>query len=641
MKSILLFTLLCTGILADIYLHNPRGSNNRLNSQNENTRNNNRMFDSQNNDAGGYLVGPKMFFYSQSLLQLEWTAQHSCGPDNKAHCNLVIQYMCSPEVRDGARDEDNPALGNNDLIQQKNNNPNELLNNGDFKFGQHETPDYFQACDTRERNKGLFTADQNLNNDVGARATRQNPGGTQRGFECPEERDYYPYWHPTPWKDIAVLVSSDSLCDYYKKQSQNVRTKNYCSSPNSNFRVDRNNWKLPPFDAEFDQYNNRLSCESAGGKWQTYPAWGISPPDCQLAEWSRDNHLGNVRGTDTTATYLWILPDVSRDENTKYENCALRVRYNISTSDYAPWGGVDSDDSMVDASVNGKEKSPVVNDPDLLLGGFNKTLAVNTAQFGRTFEDRSHTFSIRSRHNTGIDSNARIYNLNVRGKRGNIVQAFPSVEYDFTPNDLRIKLKDYVHFQWTGSDNNPQNYDGEGKAGTDRSNIVQIKNNDGRGNIPSFISQDDVKTSDRIPVQTMFDSQLAKEFAHLDQPTTFCATAQDTDCCKTYEQLENSNNRDNDDWNCNVLNAASPYFERPPVQFDKPAKYHYMSTRNNNFSNRSQKGTITVEAHIGWVAAAAIVVGSIAFLAAMVIAFGAWWAASHPGSAAANVFQRV
>ena len=41
---------------ADIYMNNPRGSNNKLNEQNNNRQNANRLFDSQNNAAGGYQV---------------------------------------------------------------------------------------------------------------------------------------------------------------------------------------------------------------------------------------------------------------------------------------------------------------------------------------------------------------------------------------------------------------------------------------------------------------------------------------------------------------------------------------------------------------------------------------------------------
>lgn len=601
---------------ADINLHTPRGSNNKLNEVNNNVQNANRLFDSQNNAASGYNVGDDcnpvcsnanngynnnadgarqgvMQYAEGSVMYIDWTAQHACGPNDKTSCEVILQYSCvdeadptctdTPDYTDAGGytcsawsghncwtavdDYDYTAAETEDLItnccatcalavrwlpndirdgsstQRIPNNENDA---DEQQYGQHEPYEWYEWCETRERNKGLFLADQfdqnELNNKNTAKYTRQDDSGNRYGYECPEERDYYPYWHPTPWRDIAIFTSDTSRCAMYQAESQNVRNKGVCSLP---------------------QANNAQECLSNNGEWKMLGAWNITPPECLEAPWSRDNHNGN--GIDGyQPSYNWTLP-----ASFTSEQCTFRIRYNISTGDYESWGGNAAD------STSNLDKSVVEDTPEedfIGLGGEDKKLrlAINSDQLGRTFEDRSHVFKIIPRPE-GIPANAKIYNLNVRGRRGNIVQTYPTVEYDFVPNVLHVNEGDYIHYQWTGSDANPAGQAGEGRAMTDRSNIVQIADNN--DNTPVVLTKNTLLTNE----DGSANGALIDRFALLGQ----------TGCDPDEE------NQDAVD-NCKVLNNAPAYFNGGIHRANTIGTHHFMSTRNNQFSNRSQKGTIVV-----------------------------------------------
>jgi len=178
----------------------------------------------------------------------------------------------------------------------------------------------------------------------------------------------------------------------------------------------------------------------------------------------------------------------------------------------------------------------------------------------------------------------------VKGKRGNIVQAYPAVEYDFHPTDLAVGLNDFVHIQWTGNDNtnNNGNNNGEGTNNEDRHNLVQIK--ESGLDIPATPG---AQTGEPDMFDVAFEwnpestgqfsgprdqAELTKQFALVKQTG-----------CLTDGQI----NGDQQAQNCQKLNAAAATVDLGLLRF-KEGTYKYMSSRNNNFSNRAQKGKLTV-----------------------------------------------
>lgn len=204
-------------------------------------------------------------------------------------------------------------------------------------------------------------------------------------------------------------------------------------------------------------------------------------------------------------------------------------------------------------------------------------LQVNTNQFGRTFEDRTHTFMVMERP-ADVPMDRRIVNLNIRGRRGNIVQVYPSVEYDFIPSELSVEVGTLLHFQWTGSDANNNNNAGNGRAGTDRSNLVQVQSR--AETIPLPLEKQTLLFDAQANPNDPEGKALVDRFAYLDQDKIVTCDPETND--------------QNSETNCKQLNGASAYFDGGLVEMMVVGEHHFASTRNNDFTNRSHKGSIKV-----------------------------------------------
>jgi len=657
-----LLLLGATFVNGDSYLQNPKGCNNRLNEKSANRNNANRLFDSQNNNRGGYNAADlddnngasannpeasfqqmyepdanlgnrqyNMVYIEGSMMHGEWTNQHGCG-NQVNNCNLVLQMGCDTESYENTNFNSyaNKGMGTRMIIRNGGNtnapdDPGNNVNNIDNTFnanngndrGRHESEEFYNYCRNRGREEGLFTADQKVkgNNQIN---TRQNPNGNRSGLECPEERDYYPWPYPSPWIDMMWSGNDVEYCKTnIAPYSQRVHPKGTCTGGNAN--------QIPNNDQV--QTNNAADCAAAGGTWVTTTPTEQFTPEfadalCQEQSYSQANHLGNADGTgkggQMDGADMW-LPTVAQmeswgchvyNENINGQQVQLvastmRLRYNISTMDYDPY----TTDSTFNNDPENGVISPVQQNPTVDVGAYMQglQLAINTAQTGRTFQDRTHKMYIMKNPatpNTGNLQTAEmnVVNLNVRGKRGNIVQTFPAVEYDFVPSDFVLVQGQCMHMQWAGSNThnngNPagdgQAGDaGEGRGGSDRSNIAEMQS----------MRQSYPMTYDLH--ESFFDTATCK-YPMADQwlTPTGAKVALMTAGYYPNEAAANAGDGQNNGNVDALLNNVSgamrqglvccPQGPGGPNGETPVGDYYFLSTRNNNFSNRAQKMKVKV-----------------------------------------------
>ncbi|KAI8852153.1 hypothetical protein BC829DRAFT_414727 [Chytridium lagenaria] len=603
-------------------MHNPRGSNNRCDERSNDVKRDNRMFDSQNNNAGGYATCPEeMVFYEGTKMDVMYTAQHGCGngdmnkndPNNPeiSHCQIIIQLGCEDtfsklqpveatqywpyKLTDGrsavpasvAGDtciDRRPLMYNDCAVITTATHPFAPPSTSTTPTNEPPSPPTNAAAprvaSSHTDSTNPKSPTQMLRPPPQPRSLHRRPksrspmvGQNDRdGFECPEERDYYPYWKPLDG-DIAIKVSDMSLCPFYQARSENVLGRCECVNPNN------------ATDPTFWLYEHRRLVMDSVAQW---PSW-----------------MGVNGGRQANqASYQMTIPSIvpmDRDEL----KCTLRLRYNISNAN-VPFFATSANNGIL-------KNNPVVffgnRSDETPAKAMPFRLAVNTAQVARTFEDRSYVFRIKKR--TPDLQGKTIHNLNVRGKRGNIAQVRNNVEYDFVPNVLKVKQDDLVHFQWCGSDYNDQNNAGQGTAGTDRTNIVAVPKFDSNSLLPMINNNFDTNPNAEV-APTMFDQETLSRLAWQDQNSSLCFNVT--------EMLTTQAQNQQDPQSCHFLNQAKAYFTHM-ARVTGPGVMYYMSTRNNNFSNRSQKGVIIADANgLSVGAIAGIAIGSVAGVGAMVAA---------------------
>jgi len=457
--------------------------------------------------------------------------------------------------------------------------------------------------------------------------------------------------------------------------------------------------------------------------WHTEPSFGLTANDleCKQTRTTRTNHHG-LPGSRQYWTHEWTVPDSILNIPGHDQCCVIRARYNITTDDYQAWESDSSIGAGLDSKNNSKVNNPNPNDDpawvkiwedfgltyDDIAESFNPEgnpnadnanqklsrgyvfrddpevdphgyapqggsangpksrilyeLAIDTSQFGRTFQDRTHCFHVKDRADAGITDTKPIKLVTVQGKRGNIVQVYPATEYFFIPEPATVTADTYVHFCWTGSNRNPNNNDGQGLQGSDRSNICPLtaqqwdKMAGGElgnyGDVDNFLAtrKDQKAVGDpgnsypdwlRKPsygFPVYYNYAPKRDLPRRSAKDGHCSTAEGSTCAKDEFDTVNEypyNDPYNSYWfenrgdvsqmagldeqvlaalcmqrrvelptdsstglldfgNMEELDDAGTTFCIEPVKASTLGLWNFLCTRNNNFSNRSQKGSLIV-----------------------------------------------
>jgi len=197
-------------------------------------------------------------------------------------------------------------------------------------------------------------------------------------------------------------------------------------------------------------------------------------------------------------------------------------------------------------------------------------MAYNTDQLGRVFEDRTHIIKLRQLPKEVKEelatSGKKVRNLNVMGKLGNYVEVYPNVEYDFLPAKLEMDQGDYLHIQWTGSNNNNWHNDAS-----------QVEPNGENINLARRIDRHNIVPISNMSSNFPADDQVDNIFG-FDQATSF--------------KLATGGVYGNDN---EYLQSSAPQFDLGLQQLNYADTWYYMSSHNNRFGVRTQKGKLVVK----------------------------------------------